>query len=341
MSFFSFLKGIFRLFSTKPTYLYRNHTLTFQRNMPRKYALLAVGELLADFIGTEITENLSDATNFQRFQGGSPSNLAANMGRLGNQAAIVSCVGNDNLGRYLVEKVRETGVDVSHVAVDDFEPSSIVVVSRTKGTPDFIAYRTADRMIQSKHISDDLLKEVSIFHTTCFALSRNPAQDSIVESASRAAKLGVQLSIDLNYAPQIWPDRTNAHEVVKNYVSNGSLVKMSEDDAERFYGKVVSPQQAITDFHAWGAKLICFTLGAKGSIISTEGGKNQFTLPGKEIEVVDATGAGDSYWSGFLTAFLEGHSPEVCAKAGANIATLKLKTLGPLPAKVDKAILYN
>lgn len=307
----------------------------------RKYALLAVGELLADFIGTELADNLLTTEKFQRFQGGSPSNLAANMARLGNQTAIVSCVGNDNLGAYLIDKVKETGVDTKYVAIDEIAPTTIVVVSRSTGTPDFIAYREADRMIQSVHIVDDLLQHVSVFHTTCFALSRNPAQESIVEAAGRANRLKCQLSIDLNYAPQIWPDRANAHEIVKAYIANGAFVKMSEDDAERFYGKPVEPDQAIADFHAWGAKLICFTLGSKGSIISSNQGRSRVLIEGKKITVKDTTGAGDSYWAGFLTAYLDGFPPEICAKAGANIAALKLSTLGPLPAKVDKALLYH
>ncbi|RFS15493.1 carbohydrate kinase family protein [Emticicia sp. C21] len=307
----------------------------------RKYALLAVGELLADFIGTELADNLLTTERFQRFQGGSPSNLAANMARLGNNTAIVSCVGNDNLGTYLIDKVKETGVDTKYIVIDELTPTTIVVVSRSKGTPDFIAYREADRMIQSAHISDDLLKDVSVFHTTCFALSRNPAQESIVEAAGRAAKLKCQLSIDLNYAPQIWPDRINAHEVVKAYVANGAFVKMSEDDAVRFYGKSVEPDEAIADFHTWGAKLICFTLGSKGSIVSGNQGRSRVLVEGKKIDVKDTTGAGDSYWAGFLTAYLDGFTPEICAKAGANIAALKLSTLGPLPAKVDKALLYH
>ena len=79
--------------------------------IPKKYALVAVGELLADLIGTEFTQNLSDTETFRRFQGGSPANLAANMARLGNSTALVACVGNDNLGAYLTQKVAETGVD--------------------------------------------------------------------------------------------------------------------------------------------------------------------------------------------------------------------------------------
>jgi sugar/nucleoside kinase (ribokinase family) len=309
--------------------------------MTHKYALLAVGELLADFIGTEIADDIATTERFQRFQGGSPSNLAANMARLGNSTAIVSCVGNDNLGKYLVEKVQETGVDISHIVVDKQEPTSIVVVARSRATPDFIAYRTADRMISPKHISDELLQQSAVFHTTCFALSQNPAQKTIVEAAERATNLGCRLSIDLNYAPSIWPDREEAMQTIEAYIKHGALTKISEDDAERLYNKVINPEEVIADLHRMGASVVCFTLGGRGSIISYENGKKKFEMAARKIEVVDATGAGDSYWSGFLTAFLEGKDIETCANAGVNIAVLKLTTLGPLPAKVDRNILYN
>ncbi len=309
--------------------------------MNRKYALLAVGELLADFIGIEIAESIETTEKFQRFQGGSPSNLAANMARLGNNTAIVSCVGNDNLGKYLIDQVKETGVDTQFIAIDSAEPSSIVVVARSKATPDFIAYRTADRMILPNHISDELLAACAVFHTTCFALSRNPAQSSIIEAAARASQAGCRLSIDLNYAPSIWPNREEAWKVIEEYLKKGALAKMSEDDAERLYGRPVQPEEVIADLHRMGARLVCFTLGGKGSIISDDFGKNTLNIPARNIEVVDATGAGDSYWSGFLTALLEEKDIETCAKAAANIAVLKLTTLGPLPAKVDRAVLYS
>lgn len=307
----------------------------------KKYALLAVGELLGDFLGTEITESLLDAQNFARFQGGSPANLAANMARLGQNTAIVSCVGNENLGKYLVAEVAKTGVDVSNMIFSDIEPTSIVIVSRTKSTPDFIPYRTADKMILPSDLPDELLSQVAIFHTTCWPLSMNPSQNTVLDAAKRAKKLGCILSADLNYAPRVWPNRAEAHEVIKSYLSNGAIIKMSDDDAERFYGETKPMEEILQDFHSWGADLICFTLGSKGSVISLKGDSENILVPGKNINVVDSTGAGDSYWAGFLTAYLESKSPEVCAKAGANLAALKLQTLGPLPASVDNSILWH
>jgi sugar/nucleoside kinase (ribokinase family) len=306
----------------------------------KKYALLSVGELLADIIGTEIHDSILETSHFERFQGGSPANMAANMARLGMSTALVSCVGNDNLGIFLRNEVAKTGIDVSYIITDKNQPTSIVIVSRTKGTPDFIAYRTADRMIQSHHIHDNLLTESAIFHTTCFALSQEPAQSAIVDAAKRANAVGCRVSLDANYAPQIWADRQQAWDVISAYCSYDGLVKLSEDDAERIYGKKVSEKQVIGDFHAMGADLVCLTKGGQGSIISYEKGAKQLNLGIKPLEVIDATGAGDAFWAGFLTAWTQEKSVEICANAGANLAALKLVTKGILPAKVDLEVLY-
>ena len=252
------------------------------------------------------------------------------MKRLGFKTAIISCVGDDNLGKYLVEQFTNVGVNTQFVKYDKVEPSSIVLVSRTTGTPDFIPYRTADKMLFNSDIPDELLAKASIFHTTCWPLSKQPSQKTVLDAAKKAKDLGCILSADLNYAERVWPDRQEAHQVIKLYLSLGSLIKLSDDDAERFYGKVVDKQKVFEDFHQWGATLICFTMGSKGSIVSTENGKKQVVNQPESIKVLDATGAGDSFWAGFLAAYLDQMSPEVCVRAGANMAKIKLSTFGPI-----------
>lgn len=308
---------------------------------PRPYALLSVGELLADLIGHHVSNSLLDAQDFRRYQGGSPANMATNMARLGNPTALVSCVGNDNIGRYLTRQIEESGVDTQFITYDPLAPTSIVLVSRTAGTPDFVAYRHADCRIHPEQLPDSLLAQAQLFHTTCFALSQQPAQDAIVDAAKRAKAAGCQVTIDTNYAPSIWPDRDQAWQVISDYCSAGALVKISEDDAERLYGSPQTPDRILADFHKMGAVLICLTLGPNGSLVSYDGGAKQSRIPGKKIDVVDVTGAGDAYWAGFLTAYLDGYAPGNCAHAGAALAKMKLTRQGPLPDKVDRKILYD
>ena len=297
----------------------------------RRFQLLAVGELLVDLIGHNVADSLLHTRDFHRYQGGSPANMAANMARLGNRTALVACVGADNLGAYLKQRVSEAGVDTQYIAEDALAPTSLVVVSRTKGTPDFIAYREADRQLLPEHLPDSLLQESAIFHTTCFALSQQPAQDTIVDAAQRACKAGCQVSIDANYAAPIWPDRQQALHILRSYCASKAIVKLSEDDAARLYGAPQPAEQIIGDFHDMGASLVCLTLGADGSWVSYNEGREKVRIPGKKIEVIDATGAGDAYWAGFLTAWLDGRTPEQCAQAAVYVAELKLTRNGPLP----------
>ena len=307
----------------------------------RLYDLLSVGELLADLIGNNLAVSLVDTRDFHRHQGGSPANMAANMARLGNKTALVATVGADNLGVYLKQKVAEAGVDTQYITTDALAPSSIVLVSRTKGTPDFIAYRTADCQIIPEHLPDSLLQQTRIFHTTCFALSRQPAQQTIVDAAKRATAAGCQVSLDANYAPSIWPDRHYARQIVADYCSANALVKLSADDAERLYGEARTKDRIIGDFHRMGASLVCLTLGAEGSLVSSDYGNRQVQLPGQPVDVVDATGAGDAYWAGFLTAYLDQKTPEQCAQAGANLAIMKLTRQGPLPTGIGREEIYE
>jgi fructokinase len=300
-----------------------------------------VGELLADFIGHHVSSSLLDAQDFRRYQGGSPANMAANMARLGNKVALVACVGHDNIGRYLTRQIAESGVDTQFVNADLLEPTTIVVVSRTAGTPDFVAYRHADSLITPDQLPDSLLAQAQLFHTTCFALSRQPAQDTIIDGARRARAAGCQVTIDANYAPTIWPDRDQAWRVLTDYFAAGALVKVSEDDVERLYGARQTPEKVLEDFHRMGASIICFTLGPNGSLVSYDKGAKQAHIPGRKIDVVDVTGAGDAYWAGFLTAYLDGYAPGNCAHAGAAMAKMKLTRQGPLPDKVDRKVLYD
>ncbi len=308
----------------------------------REIALLAVGELLVDLISHEECSDLSEARNFRCYPGGSPANLAANMAQTGNRTALIACVGEDGMGTFLRQSLAESGVISDYVVTVADKPTTLILIGRTTGTPDFIAYRMADRMILPEHIPDELLERSSLYHTTCFALSRHPAQESILEGARRAKQFGCQLSIDVNYSLRIWSNRQAAQLVIANYCSLGALVKLSLDDIARLFDDPgMSPRNAISVFHEWGAKLVCLTRGEQGSLVSWNNGEQRHEQPARPVKVTDATGAGDAFWAGFLSAYLDGKTPPICALAGTNLAAIKLQHTGPLSRKISGKQLYG
>lgn len=306
--------------------------------MRRPVDILSCGELLVDFMTAEFVQTLDEATLFKRVPGGSPANLCMNMARLGNSTMLAASVGNDDMGSILRNYVSRLGVDVSYVVQVD-EPTTLILVTRSAAVSNFQPYRGADAMLSIRQFPFSRFDDISILHTTCFALSKNPAQHVIMEAAEKAKRAGCQLSIDANYAEKIWPERREAQRLLSELCRLGTLVKISDVDWGRLYeDESPKPDTVIDHFLKMGATEVCFTLGAEGCWV---GDNNQrHFLPARPVEVKDTTGAGDAFWSGYLTARLDGKKLLECAIAGRRMAELKLGHFGPLPDKVDRADIY-
>ncbi len=301
--------------------------------------IVSVGELLIDMISIDFADKMDEVETFKRIVGGSPANLAMNMRRLGNNVRLASTVGDDDMGNFLMNYVKKLDLDTSLMRQTNL-PTTMILVSRSKNVSNFEAYRSADTEIWESQLPDDVLSQTAIFHTTCFALSKQPAQSNILRGAKRAVELGCQLSIDANYAVKIWENRAEAQRIVGEYCSYGAYVKISEVDWARLYdSELTDPIAAAAHFLNLGAKIVCVTLGGDGCYVAdTEGGH---FLEARKVEVKDTTGAGDAFWSGFLTARLDGHSILDAAKAARRMAELKLGHFGPLPLNVSKSIIYK
>lgn len=297
--------------------------------------IICIGEVLIDFIGHEINASINKTKDYHRFLGGSPTNVAVNASRIGLKPLLVASCGNDGLGDYIVRKLKSNKIDVSSVKRIEAEPTSIILVSKSTETPDFISYRNADFNITLEQLPDAVMKKGKIFHTTCFALSKNPARATILNRAKKAKELGLKLSIDINYSDKIWPNREEAIAVLKEYLSNNPLVKLSEDDCFRLFNEVKSEALIFDYFHTLGASTICLTKGKDGVVVS-DLKLGLFYQKAIEIkEVKDTTGAGDAFWTGFLYSQINEKSLEDCVTIAQKLASIKLQNVGKLPDNIN------
>ncbi len=295
--------------------------------------VLSVGELVIDLMSTDYAESVEAATNFKRMAGGSPANFGSNLKRLGMNAHLISAVGNDAFGNYLVKHVENLGLETQYIA-RVATPTTIIVVTKSKQVSDFEAYRGADAEILPTHLPDALLEQTSVFHTTCFALSKNPAQTSILNAAARAKHFGAQLSIDVNYAQKLWTDTEQARNIVGWFANNGAFIKCSEVDWQRLYGSELNNAPLALDyFTQLGAKEVCITLGDKGCWATD--GKKSFFLESRPVVVNDTTGAGDAFWSGFICGRLNNKTLEESMQMGRRMAELKIESKEGLPNAID------
>jgi len=305
--------------------------------------ILCVGETLIDFIGTQTEQPINLTTDYHRYLGGSPTNVAMNMARLGLNVQMVATVGKDGFGDYILNKLNETGITTSSVSEIETHPTSVIFVNRTIHTPDFIAIRGADAYIEDTQIPNEILEQTKIFHTSCFALSRQPARDTIMSKAKKAKEAGCQLSIDINYSEQIWPNTSEVAQIIADYCALEPLVKVSQDDMDRLFGAGLSHEQIFSNLHGFGAKLVCLTLGKNGAKLS-ESGKSVLELSALKVEkIMDATGAGDAFWSGFLFSWLNGKTNQKSMETALEMAAVKLQNVGRIPdyALVISKVLNN
>ena len=297
--------------------------------------ILCIGEVLVDFIGHQTGVLINNTRDYHRYLGGSPANVAMNSARLGLKSVMVATVGDDGFGEYIFERLNEVGVNTNHIKKNDNKPTSVIFVSRTDSTPEFIPFRESDSYITEDQISTNLLSKANIYHTTCFALSKKPAQTTILKKAEEAFNLGCKLSIDINYAKKLWTSQEEALKVIKSYCKFNPLVKISEDDMLRLFEQKLEHDAIFDFFHSQGVEIVCLTLGSNGVKLSQKG-KDVIQLPAIKIDVVqDATGAGDAFWSGFLFAYIKNKPVEKCLEVALQLAALKLQNVGRLPDNIN------
>lgn len=297
--------------------------------------ILCVGEVLIDFIGHQSDVLINNTRDYHRYIGGSPTNVAMNCSRLGLKAMMVGTVGSDGFGEYVFERLNSINIVTDNIKKLNTKPTSVVFVSKSKGTPDFIPFREADSFITEDQISKNVLQESNIFHTTCFALSKEPAQSTILKKAEEAFNLGCKLSIDLNYTKKLWDTQEEAIRVIKTYCRFNPLIKISEDDMFRLFEKELTHQEIFEFFHNLGVDTVCLTLGENGVKLS-QLEKKTITLPAIKVKkIIDTTGAGDAFWSGFLYAYIKEKPIEDCLQIALKLAALKLQNVGRLPDNIN------
>lgn len=291
--------------------------------------VLCVGELLIDMISSNYEDNIQSETYNKHF-GGSPANIVMNIKKLGGNSSIVSCVGKDSLGDFLVNKLNENSISTENIERSDYS-TSMVVVTKSKNTPIPIFYRGADYNLKYTNNLEEILKNSKIVHFSCWPISQKNSRETIEKIINFSKSNGILIGFDPNYHIDIWEKTHNGIEYIKNLIKKVDIIKPSEVDAERIFGND-TPINQIKKFIDLGAKLVIMTLGKDGAIVSN--GKETIEFQSYAKEVIDTTGAGDAFWSGFYTGITQEKTLLHSLKMGFLTSSIKLQHIGaiaPLP----------
>jgi len=301
--------------------------------------IVTVGELLIDMISADYGDNF-ECNTYNKFFGGSPANIAMNVKRLGINSIIASSIGKDGLGKFLLNHLENYGMDTSYIQKVDYS-TSMVLVNKSKSSPIPIFYRDADYHLSYNLRLKEALKKSKIVHFSCWPISRTLVRETMEKVIEEASKNEMLICFDPNYHPMIWEKGEDGTAYVKQIISKVDIVKPSEDDAERLFGKDTYENQ-IQKFLDLGAKLVIMTLGKDGAIASN--GTETIKFKTMASEVVDTTGAGDAFWSGFYAAIIKGYAIREALNLGFAVSAYKLKYLGAvvnLPKLKEIKTVYN
>jgi sugar/nucleoside kinase (ribokinase family) len=306
--------------------------------------LLTMGEALIDLISVEQVESLYGAQQFEKHQGGSPANIAVNLAKLDRSSAFIGKTGIGAFGAFIKAELRRAGVITDHMIMDHRVHTSVIFISRTQGTPDFEAFRDGDYRLEPKELNEEAVRNAKVVHTSIWPVSREPSRAAVERAFHIAHEAGKIISFDPNYSSRIWPDHREALEVIPRMLKLATITKPSLDDAHRFFGDKeahLPPDAYIPRYHEMGAEIVVLTMGKEGILLSEGSGSDLQHIPAQEIDVVDATGAGDSFWAGFIAALLDEQPLQRCALFAREIVGMKLTRVGPLPDKIDRQKIYD
>ena len=301
--------------------------------------VVAIGEALVDFISEESARALDVSLSFGMRQGGQCANLARNVARLGGRSALVARVGADGFGAFIRSELDAAGVITSALTHDPRASTTLIVVTRTAGTPDFIVYRGADARLTPADLPLDALRRARAVHASTFALSHAPSRDTVLMALAEARHSGALVSLDPNYHERLWDEETRPLDVLTEAYRFVDVTKPSLDDCARLFGAGSRPEEYAQRFLALGPRIVVVTLGAEGALLATADGLMR-RLSAAVAPVVDVTGAGDAFWSGLLLGLIDGLAPEVATCAGLEVARRKIQHVGPLVEPIERRDLY-
>ena len=284
--------------------------------------ILVVGELLIDMITTELVNNLSETKYLQIKAGGSAANFASFCSKLGASVRLISTVGMDGFGDIAIQAIRESGIATNLINRLAGTCTSVIIVSKSHSTPEFIPYRNADNNIEP--VADEMITQCDIIHTTAFALSKRPAQTNIMEALEKAGKANKLISIDWNYAEKIWAPGNCDNELYDKVINYRPFLKVSMDDARRFWHIENDVNAAKEVLNKYKTNFICLTNGAEGVYYKRTDEDWEYK-PSLPTNVIDVTGAGDAFWSGFITGYLQNESIEYAIDSALSVAKERLE----------------
>ncbi len=288
--------------------------------------VITIGRSSVDLYGAQIGGRLEDMGTFEKYIGGSPTNIACGTARLGLRSAVITRVGDEHMGRFIREQLIREGVETGGVVTDPERLTALVILGiRDEDSFPLIFYREncADMALCEDDIDEGFIAQARSVLATGTHLSHPRTRAAVLKALELARKHGARTALDIDYRPNLWGVAghgagesrfVESAKVTQELQSVLHLFDLIVGTEEEFHiaGGSTDTIAALRAVRAVGAATLVCKRGAAGAVAfegaipdSLDDGQ---AGPGFPIEVFNVLGAGDGFFSGLMKGWLDGES---------------------------------
>lgn len=326
----------------------------------RRFDIACLGRLAVDLYAQQFGARLEDVSSFAKYLGGSSANIAFGAARLGLRAAMISRVGDEQMGRFLVETLQREGCDTSMVQVDPERLTALAILGlKDRDTFPLLFYREncADMAIDAAGVHEDFIAECRALLITGTHLSQSMVREASSVALAHAGRHGVLRVLDIDYRPVLW-GLTGRGEGANRFVADDPVTASLQQMLPRFELLIGTEEEFLIAGGVPGdllASLRCVRevtpaamvvkLGAKGCCFIDGPVPARLedvpTVVGERIEVFNVLGAGDAFAAGLMSGFLRGQGFEDAARTANACGALVVSRHACAPAMPTPAELNH
>ena len=333
--------------------------LTLPSTTGRDFDLACLGRLAVDLYAQQLGAHLEDVSSFAKYLGGSSANIAFGAARLGLRAAMVSRVGDEQMGRFLTHTLQREGCDTSQVQIDPRRLTGLVLLGlKDRDTFPLLFYREncADMALDASLIDEAFIARCRALLVTGTHLSADTVRAASRQALAYAARHQVLRVLDIDYRPVLW-GLTKRGDGATRFVADAEVTQRLQLVLPEFDLLIGTEEEfliaggvsndllaSLRAVRAITQAALVVKLGAAGCCYIPDAVPGRLadalTVQGERVEVMNVLGAGDAFAAGLLTGLLQGKGFEQAAQLANACGAIVVSRHAcapamPTPAELD------
>ncbi len=297
-------------------------------DMEKELDFIPIGRIAIDFNPTDMYMPLSKSSNFNKYVGGSPANIAVGLARLGCKVGFLGCVSDDQFGDYVTEYFENEGIDTSHVTrAKNGECLGLTfteILSKEKSS--ILMYRdnVADFCLAPEDVDEAYIASAKAIIVSGTALAQSPSREACLKAVMLAKKNNTRIIFDIDWREYTWKSPDEISVYYSLLAQNADIIMGSREEydlTEKIIGVKPTDEDSAKYWQSYGAAICVIKHGKDGSTAYTNDGKSYTIKPFPAVKL-KGFGGGDGYGSAFLYSLLNGKEMIDCLEFGSASASI-------------------